>query len=77
MTDVNCVEAGGFNVGPGDCSAVNACEHATTTTPPFACCLPDNSCVNTGICECGLAGGQFKFFQACGQNPCVTTTTIP
>jgi hypothetical protein len=66
----------GFPLGPGDCSGPAPCAHATTTTPPSACCLP-GQCVFTGVCECGQLGGQFMFFTTCSPNPCVTTTTLP
>jgi hypothetical protein len=71
-----CNAAGGFPVGAGDCSAPNACEHATTTTPPSACCVADQ-CTIQGICQCGVLHGSFTLFGTCTPNPCVTTTTLP
>jgi hypothetical protein len=78
MTPAECQAAGGF---PGllgkNCSMPDACSHATTTTPPSACCVADQ-CYMTGFCECSaFYGGTFHFFQYCGQAGVCTTTTLP
>lgn len=77
MTSAECAGAAGFDVGPGDCSGTSPCSHATTTTPPSACCVADQ-CVFEGLCECqSIDHGVFMLFRSCTPNPCVTTTTMP
>jgi hypothetical protein len=77
MTLAECQAAGG---APGllgmSCDSPAPCAHATTTTPPSACCTAD-SCIMTGFCECtAFYQGTFKIFQACLPGVC-TTTTLP
>jgi hypothetical protein len=76
MTSGDCAAAGGFDVGAGDCSAPDACAHATTTTPPSACCVEDQ-CLFEGFCQCTqIHHGRFLLFQGCSPTTCVTTTTV-
>jgi hypothetical protein len=69
-----CNAAGGFPQGPGTCGP-GACDHTTTSTPPFACCLPDDQCIFADRCECDAAGGRYMFFQVCRPDTCVTTSS--
>ena len=77
ITPAECAAANGFpGLSGQSCSSPAPCAHATTTTPPFACCVADQ-CIMTGFCECGaFYGGTFKFFQFCQPGLC-TTTTLP
>jgi hypothetical protein len=74
MTRTECVDAGGFDVGPGDCGGPAPCANATTTMPPAACCVGDQ-CVFAGWCECEeLLGGRFMPLQGCSPSLCATNT---
>lgn len=77
MTSTECQMAGGFPGGPGSCDVPAPCAHATTTTPPSACCVGDQ-CIFSGFCECvSIHHGTFMLFQMCRPDLCVTTTTLP
>jgi hypothetical protein len=77
MTSQECQMSGGFPGGPGGCDVPAPCAHATTTTPPSACCVGDQ-CIVSGFCECvSIHHGTFMIFQNCRPDLCATTTTVP
>ena len=76
MTPAECAAAHGFpGLAGQSCSSPAPCSHATTTTPPSACCVADQ-CLFTGFCECTAMGGTFRIFTSCSPGVC-TTTTLP